>query len=80
MSLGSSAAVTSALRLAIRADRTHHSPFDEVERLLGAMSRRNRRVAAMLACGAGLRVGEICRLRVDDIDAKFAQGQELEIP
>jgi integrase len=42
----------------------------EVERLLGAMSRPNHRVALMLVYGAGLRVGEICRLRVDDIDAK----------
>lgn len=42
----------------------------EVERLLGAMSRPNHRVALMLAYGAGLRVGEICRLRVDDIDPK----------
>lgn len=42
----------------------------EVERLLAAMSRPNHRVAVMLAYGAGLRVGEICRLRVDDIDAK----------
>jgi site-specific recombinase XerD len=42
----------------------------EVERLLAAMTRPNHRVAAMLAYGAGLRVSEICRLRVDDIDAK----------
>ena len=42
----------------------------ETERLLGAMSRANHRVALMLAYGAGLRVGEICRLRVDDIAAK----------
>ena len=42
----------------------------EGEQLLGAMSRANHRVALMLAYGAGLRVGEICRLRVDDIDAK----------
>jgi len=42
----------------------------EVERLLGAVSRPNHRVALMLAYGVGLRVGEICRLRVDDIDAK----------
>lgn len=42
----------------------------EVECLLAAMPRPNHRVAAMLAYGAGLRVSEICRLRVDDVDAK----------
>ncbi len=42
----------------------------EVERLLGAISSDRLRVAAMLAYGAGLRVGEICRVRVEDIDPK----------
>lgn len=42
----------------------------EVERLLVAMSRPNHRVTAMLAYGAGLRVSEICRLCIDDVDAK----------
>jgi site-specific recombinase XerD len=42
----------------------------EGERLLAVMPRPNHRVATMLAYGAGLRVSEICRLRVDDIDAK----------
>ena len=42
----------------------------EVERLLGAIVSERHRVAAMLAFGAGLRVGEICRLRVDDVDPK----------
>jgi integrase len=42
----------------------------EVQRLLAAMPRPNHRVAAMLAYGAGLRVSEVCRLRIDDIDAK----------
>ena len=43
----------------------------EVERLLGAHHRCDRhRVVAMLAYGAGLRVSEVCRLRVDDVDPK----------
>jgi site-specific recombinase XerD len=42
----------------------------EVERLLGAIVSERHRVAAMLAFGAGLRVGEICNLRVDDVDPK----------
>lgn len=42
----------------------------EVERLLGASISERHRVAAMLAFGAGLRVGEICNLRVDDVDPK----------
>jgi len=42
----------------------------EVERLLGAIVLARHRVAAMLAYGAGLRVGEVCRLRVDDVDPK----------
>ncbi len=42
----------------------------EVERLLSAIVSERHRVAAMLAYGAGLRVGEICKLRVDDIDPK----------
>lgn len=42
----------------------------EIQRLLGATSRLNHRVALMLAFGAGLRVSEICRLRIDDVDAK----------
>jgi integrase/recombinase XerD len=50
----------------------------EVEGLLAAMTRPNHRVAAMLAYGAGLRVSEICRLRVDDIDAKRMAGTPSE--
>src|SRR4051812_19447882 len=42
----------------------------EVERLLGAITSLRHRVAAMLAYGAGLRVGEVLKLRVDDIDPK----------
>jgi integrase/recombinase XerD len=42
----------------------------EVERLLGAIVSERHRVAAMLAYGAGLRVGEICNLHVDDVDPK----------
>jgi integrase/recombinase XerD len=42
----------------------------EVERLLGAIISERHRVAAMLAYGAGLRVGEVCRLRTDDVDPK----------
>jgi site-specific recombinase XerD len=42
----------------------------EVERLLGAITLHRHRVAAMLAYGAGLRVGEVCNLRVDDVDPK----------
>jgi len=42
----------------------------EVERLLGAITSERHRVAAMLAYGAGLRVGEICNLHVQDVDPK----------
>jgi integrase/recombinase XerD len=42
----------------------------EVERLLGAIVSERHRVAAMLAFGAGLRVGEICNLLVEDVDPK----------
>lgn len=42
----------------------------EVRRLLGALATDRQRVMAMLAYGAGLRVSEVCKLRVDDIDPK----------
>ncbi len=42
----------------------------EVERILGAIESDKYRVAVMLAYGAGLRIGEVCHLRVEDIDAK----------
>lgn len=42
----------------------------EIERLLAAIRSERHRVAAMLAYGAGLRVGEVCKLRTDDIDPK----------
>jgi integrase/recombinase XerD len=42
----------------------------EVERILVAIGSAKHRALVMLAYGAGLRVGEACRLRVEDIDAK----------
>ncbi len=42
----------------------------EVEKLLGALATDKHRVLVMLAYGAGLRVSEVCKLRVDDIDPK----------
>ena len=42
----------------------------EVERLLAAIGSERHRLAAMLAYGAGLRVGEVCKLRTDDVDPK----------
>lgn len=42
----------------------------EVERLLMAIPSSKQRVAAMLAYGAGLRVGEICNLSIADVDPK----------
>lgn len=42
----------------------------EVERLLGAITLPRHRVVAMLAYGAGLRVGEVLKLRVEDVDPK----------
>jgi len=42
----------------------------EVARLLSALPSEKLRVMAMLAYGCGLRVNEVCLLRVDDIDAK----------
>jgi site-specific recombinase XerD len=42
----------------------------EVERLLAALPTLRHRVMGMLAYGAGLRVGELVRLEIGDIDAK----------
>jgi len=42
----------------------------EVSRLLVALKTDKHRALVMLAYGAGLRVTEVCKLRVDDIDAK----------
>lgn len=42
----------------------------EVERLLGAVTSLVPCVALMTAYGTGLRVSEVCRLQVDDIDGK----------
>ena len=42
----------------------------EAAQLLGALATDKQRVMAMLAYGAGLRVSEVCKLRVDDIDPK----------
>lgn len=42
----------------------------EVERILGALESDKQRAVVMLAYGAGLRICEACRLRIEDIDAK----------
>jgi integrase/recombinase XerD len=42
----------------------------EVERLLAATRSLKYRAIFMLAYGAGLRIGEVCALRIDDIDSK----------
>jgi integrase len=42
----------------------------EVERLFAALASPRHRAIVMLAYGAGLRVGEICRLGTTDIDSK----------
>jgi site-specific recombinase XerD len=42
----------------------------EVSQLLGALTTDKHRAMVMLAYGAGLRVSEVCKLRVDDIDPK----------
>jgi integrase/recombinase XerD len=42
----------------------------EVERLLAALPAKKHRAIVMLAYGAGLRVSEVVKLRVEDIDAK----------
>jgi len=42
----------------------------EVKRLLDAVVRRKFRMVLMFAYGAGLRLGEACTLRVEDIDSK----------
>src|SRR5215471_2547573 len=42
----------------------------EVERILAALKSERHRAVVMLAYGAGLRIGEVCRLRVEDIDSK----------
>ncbi len=42
----------------------------EVARLLASLTSHKHRALVMLAYGAGLRVSEVCKLRVDDIDPK----------
>jgi len=42
----------------------------EVEQLFGALGSPALRAVLMLAYGAGLRVGEACRLRVEDVDSR----------
>jgi len=42
----------------------------EIEQLFAALGSPALRAVLMLAYGAGLRVGEACRLRVDDIDSR----------
>lgn len=42
----------------------------EVERILAATESAKYRAIFMLAYGAGLRIGEICQLRVEDIDSQ----------
>jgi site-specific recombinase XerD len=42
----------------------------EVARLLAVLRKPKVRAMVMLAYGAGLRVSEVCKLRVDDIDPK----------
>jgi integrase/recombinase XerD len=42
----------------------------EVDQLLGALQSPKHRAIAMTAYGAGLRVSEICKLRVEDIDSR----------
>jgi integrase/recombinase XerD len=42
----------------------------EVARILAALTSDKHRALVMLACGAGLRVSEVCKLRVDDIGPK----------
>jgi site-specific recombinase XerD len=42
----------------------------EVARLVASLTTGKLRALVMLAYGAGLRVGEVCSLRTDDIDAK----------
>jgi site-specific recombinase XerD len=42
----------------------------EVLQLLGALKTDKHRAMVMLAYGAGLRVSEVCKLRVEDIDPK----------
>ena len=42
----------------------------EVSQLLTALKTDKHRAMVMLAYGAGLRVSEVCKLRVDDIDPK----------
>jgi integrase/recombinase XerD len=42
---------------------------EEVETLLGAVESIKYRAALMTAYGSGLRIGEVCRLQIDDIDS-----------
>jgi site-specific recombinase XerD len=42
----------------------------EVTRLIAALASEKHRALVMLGYGAGLRVGEICKLRIEDIDPK----------
>jgi site-specific recombinase XerD len=42
----------------------------EVARLIAALTSDKHRALVMLAYGAGLRVSEVCKLRIEDIDPK----------
>ena len=42
---------------------------EEVETLLGAVDSIKYRAVLMTTYGSGLRIGEVCRLRIDDIDS-----------
>src|SRR5262249_15564919 len=42
----------------------------EVERILAALKSERHRAVVMLAYRSGLRIRELCRLRVEDIDSK----------
>jgi site-specific recombinase XerD len=42
----------------------------EVAQLIAALSSDKQRAMVMVAYGAGLRISEVCRLRIDDVDPK----------
>lgn len=62
--------VTDVVRLKTRMRVPRILSGTEVERLLAAIQTTKHRAMVMLAYGAGLRVSEIARLEIGDIDAK----------
>ncbi len=71
--LGRRAEVQRIPRLRVREKLTEVLDAGEIGKVLTALSNERQRAIVLVMYGAGLRVGEACALRIDDIDAKRMQ-------